>query len=410
MLTVIGAGQAAARLIERVRAGGYSDPITLIGEEIHLPYERPPLSKGVLCGEVAAETLAINDAAFYQQAGVRLLLGERCKALDTRGKQIFLDSGVALSFRTCVFATGARARRLPGLASLPGVQSLRCLDDARRLAQLMQPGRRMVVIGGGFLGLEAASTARQAGMDVTVVHVASTLLNRVLPPSLGLEIQLAHQALGVKVLTAVEVASVRHLDAAGEGVYVIELSNGELHTADLILESVGSIANDELARNAGIECDNGVICDEHCQTSAQDVFAIGDCARVMNRFVGEAIRYESWQAAECHAKAAADAILGTPTGLDEVPWFWTDQAGFNLQLLGSLSTGRIITRQVRGTSKIMFSVGDDHVIQGAALMNAGKFRRVVSDLIRGGEPVDETALGNAEVPLATRCQAQAQSA
>lgn len=403
MLLIIGAGQAAARLVEHVRAGGYTQPITLVGDEPDLPYERPALSKAVLIGEQHPSSLEIHNASFYERAGVRVLLGERCVSLDVHRKQVTVASGETLDYSTCVLATGARARSLPELSGVPGMQSIRSIKDTVRLGSLLMPGRRLMVVGGGFLGLEAASSARQLGLDVTVVHAAPTLLNRVLPPSLGANIQAVHESQGVRVVTGAAVASIIRRSEPENGIaYVVELTNGQRHWVDIVLESVGSIANDELAQSAGIECDNGVICDEHCRTSVPDVLAIGDCARAVNRFDGVATRYESWQAAELHAKVAAATLLGTPSALNEVPWFWTDQANFNLQFLGSLQgEGSLYTRELRASkpSSITFGVDEKGVLRGAALMNAGKFRRVVSELINSRVPVDIAALSDAAVAI-----------
>lgn len=403
MLVIVGAGQAAARLIEHLRAGGYDEPITLIGEEEELPYERPALSKGVLSGQVHTASLVIHNQQFYERASVSLLLGERVAQVDVDDSCVRLANGTKIGFTHCVLATGSRARRLPQCATEGGVVVLRTVKDAQRLAHLLTGEGQLLVVGGGFLGLEAATSARELGLEVTVVHAGPYLLNRVLPPSIAAELAREHAARGIHVITQAELTGLKRVPVPADGwSYRAEWADGKTTWADIVLEAVGGIANDELARAAGLEVANGIVCDSQCRTTAPNVLAIGDCARVWNIYDGSCVRLESWQAAESHAVVAANTLLGKSSGFNEVPWFWTDQAGFNLQLLGAFTDGqRLVTRELPGPKRswMTFGLDGEGRVKAAALMNAGKHRRSVEDVIRQKVPVPESVLQDSAVPL-----------
>lgn len=400
-IAVIGGGQAAARLIEHLRDAGCKDRIVLIGEEDDLPYERPDLSKGVLTGRSQASDLEIHNRAFYDQAGVDVRLSTRAVRLDVNSRSIHLSSGDSLKFDTCVLATGARVRRVLDDAVVPGVLTLRHGPDARSLQPLLVPGRNLLVLGGGFLGLEAATSARTAGADVTVLEAGPRLLARVLPSELAADIQARHERMGTRILTGDKLKNLTRITSDSRGVYMAELESGKTLFADVVLESVGCLPNDDLARQAGLAVSNGIICDAQCRTSNPGIFAIGDCAAVFNDFEGASVRYESWQAAETHARIAAAAILGEADRYDEVPWFWTDQAGANLQMLGRFpAEGKIVMRKIPDKDAwIGFGLSNDDAIVAAALMNCGKFRRGVTDLIRRRVVAEPALLADPAIPL-----------
>jgi 3-phenylpropionate/trans-cinnamate dioxygenase ferredoxin reductase subunit len=332
---VVGAGQAGSQVVQSLRAGGYRGPITLAGDEPHPPYQRPPLSKKFLIETVAADRLEFRAASHYADIDVALKLGVACLEIEPdRGRARFAD-GSEERFDRLVLATGTRARRLsmPGI-DLPGVATLRNLADAWRLRAAMQPGARFVVIGGGYIGLEVAAVARQRGVDVTVVETADRVMSRVVSPEVSAFYKTLHRSHGVDLRLGRGVAGI-----LGEATVIgVELSSAETIFADMVLVSTGAIPVTELALEAGLAVDDGVLVDAFTLTSHPRVHAIGDCARFPSARFGRPIRLESVQNAIDQAKACAAALIGRPEPYDPVPWFWSDQYDVKLQIAG-LSQG-----------------------------------------------------------------------
>ncbi|OXR48277.1 ferredoxin reductase [Pusillimonas sp. T2] len=349
-ILIVGAGQAAAVAVAALRGHGYSGRISLVGDEAHPPYERPPLSKDLL---VAASpdtepAISVKPAGFYEESQVDLKLGLSVTHLDTNGKVAALSDGSTVGFDKCLLATGGLARTLPDFPeTAPNVFYLRTLDDARHLRAAMQPGKHVVIIGAGFLGLEIASTALGKGLTASVIEYAPRALARVVPPEFSgwLEAQAARAGATLHLGQAArEVVA----PAASQGAWQLTLNNGTVLSADLVVVAVGLTANTALARDASLSVDTqngGIVVDSQCRTSHGDIFAAGDCTSQIRDASGAGMRLESWQNANEQARIAAAAMLGETAEPAAYPWFWTDQFGHNIQMLGLPQAGlRYVTR------------------------------------------------------------------
>ncbi len=325
------------KAIETLRRAGYDGALYIIGDEPYAPYQRPPLSKAFLKGEMEQDRLFLTSAAYFTEYNVNTMFGRHVMSVDTAARTVETDDGQRLPYAKLLLATGSRARTLdiPGI-NLEGVYSLRTLDDTTRLSKavtsLEKP--RIVIIGGGYIGLEVAASMRARGHDVTIIEGADRILKRVVCPQISHFFEDLHQRHGVKILK-----DVMPLRLLGEThVSQIELNNGDSIPCDLVLVGIGSIPESNIATAAGIVTDNGIRVDEACQTSAPDVYAAGDCASFPSRRYGGFIRLESVQNAIDQGKAAAQAMLGESVKYDPVPWFWSDQYDVKLQIVG-LSAG-----------------------------------------------------------------------
>jgi 3-phenylpropionate/trans-cinnamate dioxygenase ferredoxin reductase subunit len=332
-IVILGAGQAAAQLAVSLRQGGHDGPIRMVGDEPYAPYQRPPLSKAFLKEQPAADSLLLRGAHYWADHRVELALGTAAATVDRARKLVSLRDGRTLDYDTLVFATGTRARDLPlpGI-DRPGVFSLRKIDDVRRLRPALDDARRIVIIGGGYIGLEVAAVMRQEGRDAIVVEAEGRVMKRVAGEAISGFFDGLHRARGVDIRLGCRLASIDGDDSRATG---ITLSSGERIDADLVLVATGARANDDLAAAAGLPCEEGIVVDDFAR-AAPDVYAIGDCARFYSRRYGRKIRLECVQNAIDQAKAAADAILGKPKAYDPVPWFWSDQYEIKLQITGLL--------------------------------------------------------------------------
>jgi 3-phenylpropionate/trans-cinnamate dioxygenase ferredoxin reductase subunit len=347
-IVVIGAGHAASEFAGALRAGGFSGPVLMLGEEAHLPYQRPPLSKAFLSGEAPHGALELKSAAAYEKMGVEVRTGARVAAIDRREHRIELEHGGSEYYGKLVLATGGRARRLAarGLenGAMPAnLHYLRTLADAAPIRELLHPGSRLVIIGGGYVGLEVASVARRRGLEVTVLEALPRLLARVTAAEISAFYEQIHHDAGVAIRTC---ATVRRIETDPTGAAVVAVhTEDEVIAADLVLAGVGQIPNVELAQHCGLAVDNGVVVDEHSRSSDPDVFAIGDCSNHPSALYRRRLRLESVPNAVGQARAAAATLCGSPRPYDAVPWFWSDQYDLKLQMVG-LSHGhdRVITR------------------------------------------------------------------
>lgn len=337
-VVIAGAGQAGLQVASSLRAGGYGGRVVLVGEEPRLPYQRPPLSKAYLKTDAALDSLLLKPAVFYETNRIETRLGTSVVAIDRDAGRIALSSGDHLAYDHLVLATGAR-NRLPPLSGLarPNVHSLRDAGEAERLRGALVSGARLVVVGGGFIGLEVAASARARGLDVTVLEGASRLMGRVVSPVLSEFFLDAHRAMGTDVRLGSAVAGVEgegeHGPAAG-----VRLSDGDVLPADLVLLATGVLPNAEIAAEAGLAGEGGVHVDRFMATADPAIFAIGDCAVFESPFAEGPVRLESVQNAIDQAKCVAARILGGATPYRSVPWFWSDQGSFKLQIAG-ITTG-----------------------------------------------------------------------
>ncbi len=338
-VVIVGAGQAGAQVAISLRQGGYGGRIVLIGDEPDPPYQRPPLSKKFLTGEVAADRAYVKPAAYYEQGRVELTLDRRVIGIERAARTATDSEGGTWSYDALVLATGTRVRRLalPG-AELPGVLYLRTLADAQRIRGQAVSGGRAVVVGGGYIGLEVAASLRHLGAEVTVVEAQERVMNRVVAEPVSRFFTEEHRRHGVEILTGAGVAGFR----GREHVEAVAGSEGQLWPADLVVVGIGAIPNDELAGAAGLEVANGVVVDSSGRTSDPAIWAAGDVTNLPSGLYDRRLRLESVHNAMAQAKAVALSILGKPEPYDEVPWFWSDQYDIKLQIAG-LSTAASAT-------------------------------------------------------------------
>lgn len=334
-LVIVGASYAGTQLADSLRRLGYDAPIIMLGDEAHAPYQRPPLSKGLLSGKSSAASLALKGPDFFREQDIELRLGTRAVALDPGRQTLSLADGSALRYGGLALATGARCRTLalPG-ASLAGVHNLRTLDDALALDAALSGASRACIIGGGFIGLEAAAALTGRGLKVTLIETHPQLLARSLPAAMACYLEQKQRDSGVDIRLG---QGVRQLRGAAGRVTGVELADGSVLDCDLVVLGIGVQPNDELARQAGIACDNGILTDALGRTDAPHVYAIGDVANALQPEVPgmpRRLRLESIQAANDGARALASALAGRPEPYTGAPWFWSDQFALKLQMAG----------------------------------------------------------------------------
>ena len=357
-IVVIGGGHGGSQAVASLRSEGYDGPLTLVSAEADLPYQRPPLSKAFLT-DPAHELLPLRPASFYEKQGVALRLGAEVTAIDLAEGSVRLADGSALLFDRLVLATGARAR-MPAIAGihLDGVLALRTAGDARRIRDRLHEARDVVVVGGGFIGLEIAATARLLGKTVTVIEAADRLMGRVAAPEISRHFLALHRGWGSNVRLE---ASVGRIDGENGRVVAVETAGGERMAADLAIIGIGAIPNVEHAEAAGLAVANGIVVDEQMRTADPRVVAIGDVANFHHWQLGRRIRLESVQNAVDQGKAAALTLLGKGHDFREVPWFWSDQGDVKLQMAGlSFDATRSFVRgrPDDGTFSIFHYAGD----------------------------------------------------
>jgi len=393
-VVIVGAGQAGAACAAKLRALGFDGAITMIGEEPAPPDQRPPLSKAYLMGEREEERLWLRSADFYVDQGITLRLGQKAEALDTVA-QVVTVGGEAIRYDDLVLTTGSVPRRLPAAigGDLAGVYTVRTLADVDAMRAEFAPGRRLVIVGGGYIGLEAAAVAAKLGLDVTVLEMAPRILQRVAAPETSDYFRALHAAHGVKVL---ESTGLERL--LGEGrVTGVRLSDGRELPADFVIAGVGIVPGTALAEAAGIALDNGIATDAMGRTSAPHVWAAGDCASFPWR--GGRLRLESVGNAIDQAEVVAENILGVGRAYDAKPWFWSDQYQAKLQIAG-LNTGydRIVTRPGEGGAvSFWYYRGDDLLAVDA--MNDSRAYMVGKRLIEMGKSPDAAVVADPALDL-----------
>jgi 3-phenylpropionate/trans-cinnamate dioxygenase ferredoxin reductase component len=330
-IVVAGGGHAAAQVVDSLRRDGYGGRLVMVCGEPVLPYQRPPLSKKFLAGELEPERLPIRPASFYENIRCELVLGNPVVSIDAGGHTIGLSDGGRLGYDKLVLAIGGHARPIPVPgAGLPGVHVLRTVADVNVIRAKLHPGVRVAIVGAGYIGLECAATFRKLGHDVTVIEMMDRVMNRVVAPEMSRFYESEHASHGVKVLTDSCVSKF-----LGDGsVHAVECADGTQVPADLAIVGIGLVPNCALAQGAGITCDDGIAVDEHCRTSDADIYAIGDCCSHPSPRYGRRIRLESVDNAFEQAKSASANICGKPTPHDKTPWFWSDQYELKLQIVG----------------------------------------------------------------------------
>ncbi len=341
-VVIVGAGHAGFQLASSLRQAGYAEPIFLLNDEPHLPYQRPPLSKAYLKGGGAPDSLMFRPDKFYRDQNIELI-ADRAAAIDRPARKLSLASGAALEYEHLVLATGARNRLidLPN-ANLEDVLYLRTLDESEVLRLRLASRRHVVVIGAGFIGLEFAATARAKGLEVDVIELGARVMARAVTAEISEFFQKRHAEAGIRIHFGVQVTSI---ESDGAGVAGVSLSDGRHIAADLVVVGVGVLPNVELAGAAGLPVASGIIVGEHLLTSDPHISAIGDCALYASERFGGSLRLESVQNATDHARCVAARLTGDTKAYDGLPWFWSDQGPDKLQIAG-LTTGydRVVVR------------------------------------------------------------------
>lgn len=396
-IVIVGTGQAGGWAAKTLRDEGFTDRIVAVGEEMHAPYERPPLSKSVLAGKVTSESTHIFKDELWLALDVDWMPGRRAVALDCGAKIVRLDDGTEIRYDGLLLATGGRARTLDVAAPAGRLYTLRTLDDALTLAKLLPACRRLLVVGAGWIGLEVAATARQSGAAVHVVEAQTRVCARALPAAVALRLQSVHQRHGVTFSLATSVARV---DAEPAGDLRAWLGDGTMFDADCIVAGLGMIANDTLARDAGIACANGVLVDARCATSDPHVFAAGDVALAPNRWAAGNIRLESWQNAQDQGIAAARSMLGHDVRYDPVPRFWSDQYDVHIQIAGLPQPAHdILFRDGNDADHFIAFALDGNRVRAAIGFNAGRDMRGARALVERATVVDPARLIDAGIDL-----------
>jgi 3-phenylpropionate/trans-cinnamate dioxygenase ferredoxin reductase subunit len=334
-IVIVGAGQAGAQVAQSLRQGGFEGALRLIGDEAHPPYQRPPLSKKFLAGEIGAEGLWLRPPAFYTTNTIDHIPNTSVVGIDRSAKRVLLENGDTISYGKLVLATGTKARLLPIKGSdKDGVVTLRSIGDVDAIRDRLSKSQNLVIIGAGYIGLEVAAVARALGKDVCVIEAQDRPMKRVVSETVSGFFAKLHSENGVQLRLNTGIEALE----GGEAVESIKLSNGDSVPADLVLVAVGAEPNDQLAADAGLDTDNGVLVDGAAQTSDPDIYAVGDCTRFYSGRYSRSVRMESVQNAIDQAKIAAQALLGQDVDYDPLPWFWSDQYEIKLQIAG-LSEG-----------------------------------------------------------------------
>lgn len=340
-IVIVGAGHAGGRTALRLRDAGWSGPVVLIGDEPDAPYERPPLSKGLLLGEPFTASLA--PAARYAEAGIEWIAGRRVETIARAARTVQMDDGRRIAWQALLLATGGRARTLPiPGATLAGVHTLRTLADAQALAPRLAEGQRVAVIGGGFIGLEVAASARARGCEVTVLEAAPRLLGRAVPATIAERVQALHIARGVACRVGVPPIAIERDGAALR----VQLGDASSVQADTVVVGIGIAPNVELAERAGLPCANGIVVDAQLRTADPAIFAAGDVASFPCASARRTWRLESWHNAEDHARVAAANLAGGQETVGTAPWFWSDQYDHQLQIAGDPSLGATVATRL----------------------------------------------------------------
>jgi len=394
---IVGASLAGAKAAETLRADGFDGRIVLIGTETEIPYERPPLSKGLLAGDVARAALHVHPREFYTDQDIELWLGQTVQDLDRPAQELLLHDGTRLRYDRVLLATGSAPRRLtiPG-SDLDGVLYLRTVEDAERLRDRLRPGSSVVVVGAGWIGAEVAASARVRGADVTVVSPAAVLLEHVLGTELGAVYRDLHADHGVRMLMGTGVL-------AFEGAATVErvrTSDGRLLPCDVVVVGIGALPRSALAARAGLSADDGVLVDEHLQTSDPRVFAAGDIANAFHPFYGSHLRVEHWANALNQGPVAAQSMLGAPAIHDRIPYFFSDQYDVGMEYVGhARHWDRVVFRgDPAGREFIAFWMDGDRVVAGMNV-NVWDVSDAIADLIRSRGAIADRDLADPERPL-----------
>jgi 3-phenylpropionate/trans-cinnamate dioxygenase ferredoxin reductase component len=363
-MVIMGGGMAGARCVINLRANGYDGPITLIGEEKLLPYDRPPLSKAAIVEEDEPVPVWLLDDGIVASLKADVRLGCAGARIDRAAKHVLLEDGTAISYDKLLLATGAKPRKI----NMPGGEHallLRDFQDALALRRRFQPGKRIVIIGGGFIGLELAASASKRGCHVTVVEAQPRILMRGVPEAIARIVHERHVAAGIDVLPGSGIAML-HDNA-------VQLADGAVLPADSIIAGIGAAPETRLAAEAGLAIENGIACNEYLQTSDPDIYAAGDCCSFVHRmYGGRRLRLEAWRSAQEQAATAAENMLGAAKAHTSIPWFWSDQHDLSLQIAGMPDMGPVtVVRHPAEGAVLLFHLAEDGRLMGASGIGPG---------------------------------------
>ena len=383
-LLIIGAGQSAFQCISTLKKEGYSGSITLVGEEDHLPYQRPPLSKGFLEDSISKERLYFKKLEFFTENKVQLYLGLSAERLEIDNQKVYLSDNSELEFDKLVFATGSRVRYLdfPG-SELKSIFYLRDLDDAEAIKKDLETSENLVIIGAGYIGLEAAAIAAKKNKKVTIIEMADRVMNRTVDPQISEYYLNLHKSYGVKFHFNTSLETINEVSNSLE----VVCSDGTEVKADSVLIGAGVVPNIELAEEAGIYCDNGIIVDEFGQTNFENIYACGDCTNHPNKILNKNLRLESVHNAMEQAKTVASSVMNNPMEYNQVPWFWSDQYDHKLQIVGLSGDHDAVTMRgnVNDAKFMLFYTKDEELIAVDAINNPKEFlisRKLVANKVK----------------------------
>lgn len=390
---IVGAGHAARRAAETLRALAPDLHIVMIGDESELPYDRPVLSKDALLGIEGEQRAFIRNNAWYADQRIELRLGQRAVSIDRTGQRVVLENGDAVHYAKCLIATGSRVRRFCGpVDPLAPVHYVRTVGDSRALRGALFPGARVAVLGGGFIGLEVAASAVVRGCAVTLIEPATSLLKRSMPARIGEFIADLHRGKGVDLRLGETPLAIRN--------GAVETDKGKVK-ADVFVVGIGVVPNVELAVSAGLEVQNGIVVSEQCRTCDPAIFAAGEVTSHFNPLLGRHVRVESWQVAENQPAVAAANMLGASNAYSETPWLWSDQYDCNVQTLGIfMPDQRLVTRGDPGAGSFcVMGLGADQKLEAVAAVNQGREIAICRRLIAARKILDADVLANEEVAL-----------
>ena len=404
-LVIVGGGQAAGQAAASLRQEGCAEPIVVLAGEEHIPYQRPPLSKQYLAGEYGVERVHLRPAAFYASKNIEVRTGVCAEAVDAQARRIALSDGETLAYDRLLLATGATARRLDAAGSeLAGVYTLRTIADVDAIRTEFEPGKRLAIVGGGYIGLEVAAVAVQLGLQATVLEMEERLLARVATPELSAFYHRLHSGKGVVVRTGARVESFVAADGDGARLGSVVCTDGSVVLADLAIVGIGIEPNVELAEAAGLPCDDGIVVDERARTANPHIYAAGDCTNHPNPLLGRRLRLESVPNAMEQSRVAAANMAGGDKSYAAMPWFWSDQYDLKLQIVGfpQADDQRVLRGDPDADRFAAFYLRDG-VLMAAEAINSAREFMAARQLI--GKSVDPRQLADAGVDLRTIVQA-----
>ena len=396
-IVIVGGGHAAGQAAASLRQEGYAGRVVVIGEEPHIPYQRPPLSKQYLAGEYGLERVYLRPAKFYESKNIEVRYGVRVQSIDAKAQTVACADGETVAYDKLLLATGARPRQLPASgADLPGVYYLRTIADVDAIKRDFRPGRRIAIVGGGYIGLEVAAVAVEMGLQTTILEMEPRILQRVAMPAMSAFYHELHAGKGVAIRTNARVDAF----AGTDRLTAVVCADGTQVPADLAIVGVGVVANTELAEAAGLGCDDGIVVDQHARTSDAHIYAAGDCTNHPNPLLGRRVRLESVPNAMEQSRAAAANMAGEPRTYAAMPWFWSDQYDLKLQMVGFPAEGDLqVLRGDPAARQFANFYVRDGVLAAAEAVNSAREFMAARQLI--GKPVQPIHLEDPSTDLKT---------